>query len=196
VGWRGESPMPGDEYGKININRILKNGVETVEFQTVTVSINDSVFWHNNDSKAGHWPVFQGQVMIGKALPPAPTSNSDWWPIPASPASPITYQCQQHAGETGQIVVVANFLLNAALATPTVGTLYTQSLSTGGMPTYVLNQINGQVPPGLTVAATATGIGISGTPTQAGSFSFWVDAQDGLGSNLQKTITLTVNPAT
>jgi hypothetical protein len=46
---------------------------------------------------------------------------------------------------------------------------------TGGTPPYVITNVQGQVPPGLTINADGT---IEGTPTSPGSFTLTIDVQD------------------
>jgi hypothetical protein len=62
--------------------------------------------------------------------------------------------------------------------------------ATGGTPPYLWTLSGGALPPGLTANAT-TG-GISGLPTQAGSFPFTIRVTDAAGIATEKTFTLAV----
>jgi Putative Ig domain len=75
----------------------------------------------------------------------------------------------------------------ATLPQGVVGALYNGSFSvTGGTSPYTWNVVSGQLPPGLSVAAT-TGA-ISGTPTSAGNYSFGIKVTDS-GSSVQSATT-------
>jgi hypothetical protein len=75
----------------------------------------------------------------------------------------------------------------------TVGAAYSQTFTqTGGVGTTTFSK-SGTMPPGLNFnAASAT---LSGTPTQAGSFSFTVTATDSLNGSGSQNYTLVVNAA-
>jgi hypothetical protein len=81
----------------------------------------------------------------------------------------------------------------ATLPDATVGTAYSQTVTTtGGTGTVTLTQ-GGTLPPGLTFTA-ATGL-LSGTPTTAGSYSFSITGTDTVGASTQRNYSLTVNAA-
>jgi hypothetical protein len=68
----------------------------------------------------------------------------------------------------------------------------------GGLPPYnwfVVNNIN-ELPPGLTLDSTAPDLNnvLTGTPTQAGTFSFPMEVQDSWNNTVFATITVTINP--
>lgn len=66
--------------------------------------------------------------------------------------------------------------------------------ATGGKPSYTWTKTNGSLPPGLSLSTNGT---ISGTPTQAGTYSFTVRVTDS-GSparTIDKTLSITINPA-
>lgn len=81
--------------------------------------------------------------------------------------------------------------LASALPVGTVGTPYTGSLSSNGIPPLAFSLISGNLPPGLALASDGA---ITGTPTQAGSFTFEgaVTAQNGTASG---TFSIAVNAA-
>jgi uncharacterized protein YhjY with autotransporter beta-barrel domain len=81
----------------------------------------------------------------------------------------------------------------ASLPTPNVGTAYSQTLSaTGGTGPYGYVLSSGALPPGLSLS----GATISGTPTQAGSYSSTLTVTDNVGTTATKSYSLTVpNPS-
>jgi len=85
------------------------------------------------------------------------------------------------------------------LATGTVGVPYSRDLiAQGGAPPYswsVVTNIN-ELPPGLTLGATPPDFNnvLTGTPTQAGTFSFPMQVQDSQGNTASGTVTITINP--
>ena len=80
-----------------------------------------------------------------------------------------------------------------------VGVPYSHDLiAQGGAPPYswsVVNNIS-ELPPGLTLATTAPDYNnvLTGTPTQAGTFSFPMQVQDAQGNIVSGTVTVTINP--
>jgi hypothetical protein len=85
------------------------------------------------------------------------------------------------------------------LATGTVGVPYSRDLiAHGGAPPYswfVVININ-ELPPGLTLGATPPDFNnvLTGTPTQAGTFSFPMQVQDSQDNWANGTVTITINP--
>ena len=83
----------------------------------------------------------------------------------------------------------------------TVGVPYSHDLdlnAQGGLPPYswfVVNNIN-ELPPGLTLDTTAPDFNnvLTGTPTQAGTFSFPMQVQDSQGNMASGTVTVTIDP--
>jgi large repetitive protein len=86
----------------------------------------------------------------------------------------------------------------------TVGVPYTHTFSGAGgcgpaLP-YQFTVINGSLPPGLSLASSGV---VSGTPTQVGSWSFWVNLSDQnpptaewcRPSQAQREFTITINPS-
>lgn len=84
-------------------------------------------------------------------------------------------------------------VLPAALPAPQVGTAYSQMLSAnGGIAPYNYTLAAGSLPPGLTLS----GATISGTPRQAGSYSFSIIVTDNVGTAGTKSYTLNIpNPS-
>jgi hypothetical protein len=178
---------------RIDINRV--NG--TVVFTTVTVTRSQVVFWHNNDSEAAHWPIQGPRFQIGSS-----NNSDDLTVYPAPLPTTIYYGCAipGHENERGSIVVYDDFLpsqiKNNKLDDGKNGTAYpTTNLATGGKSNYTFSITNGSVPPGMTINGTTnnTGITIAGTPTQSGTFTFTLNANDSLQNNIQQTFTVTIN---
>ena len=85
------------------------------------------------------------------------------------------------------------------LATGTVGVPYSHDLiAQGGAPPYswfVVTSIN-ELPPGLTLGSTPPDFNnvLTGTPTQAGTFSFPMQVQDSQDNWASGTVTVTIDP--
>ncbi len=91
-------------------------------------------------------------------------------------------------------VVAALVITTAALPKATEGTDYAATLSAvGGTPGYTWSIPSGQLPPGLTMAAT-TGV-ISGTPNATGTFSFTAAVTDNGNPAQTKTQTAVASVA-
>ncbi|MBT9549783.1 MAG: putative Ig domain-containing protein [Hydrogenophaga sp.] len=82
----------------------------------------------------------------------------------------------------------------ATLPNATAGTAYSQTLTaSGGVAAYSFSLSAGSLPAGLTLS---TGGALSGTPTEAGSFSITVTATDANGQTGSRAYTLVVAPPT
>ncbi len=117
---------------------------------------------------------------------------------PAHSAGAVDVQVRnpdgQTATRTGGFTFIAPLqITTASLPGGAVGASYSATLAaTGGVSPYSWSVVSGQLPPGLSLQAT-TGQ-ISGTPTQAGAFSFTIQVRD---SSLQTaTRAFTINIAT
>ncbi len=92
-------------------------------------------------------------------------------------------------------------ITTTTLPAGTVGVPYSHDLdlnAQGGLPPYswfVVNNIN-ELPPGLTLDTTAPDLNnvLTGTPTQAGTFSFPMQVQDSWDNTVNATLTITINP--
>ncbi|MBS1787904.1 MAG: putative Ig domain-containing protein [Acidobacteria bacterium] len=81
----------------------------------------------------------------------------------------------------------------ATAANGTVGTSYSQTFTgSGGLAPYSFARVTGTLPPGLTLNAN-NGL-LSGTPTQAGTFNFTVEATDVLGCTGNRGYSVVINP--
>ena len=85
------------------------------------------------------------------------------------------------------------------MPTATVGVPYSHDLvAQGGIPPYswsVVTNIN-ELPPGLTLDTTNPGYNnvLTGTPTQAGTFSFPMEVEDSQDNTVSGTVTITIKP--
>jgi large repetitive protein len=83
------------------------------------------------------------------------------------------------------------------LATGTVSVLYSRDLiAQGGARPYSWFIATGQLPPGLYLDTTAPDFNnvVRGTPTQAGTFNFTMQAQDSQDNWASGTVTITIDP--
>ena len=105
----------------------------------------------------------------------------------------------QQATQKFTFIIVPPLQIAPTLAAGTVGVRYSQDfIAQGGTPPYswsVVNNIN-ELPPGLTLATTAPDYNnvLTGTPAQAGTFSFPMQVQDAQGNIVSGTVTVTINP--
>lgn len=181
----------------------IRPGNGTATFDEVSVNNSDNVFFTNLDDKA-HWPTISDD-------PIEPSQNSSQCNVPDSngrvppqenPPYTATYNCRIHEAEQGTIKVFAVLaadivnLKNATKGQP----IATQRVVKGGKSPYAIsgeifqvtdnsNVSSGPgVGPGLQLNATTdnTGITVSGTPTQSGTYTFTFEVNDGMGSNLQQ----------
>jgi len=85
------------------------------------------------------------------------------------------------------ITLTPSTLPNGAL-----GSAYSQTISaSGGAPPYVFSVLAGTLPPGLLLNSSSGGL--TGVPTQAGSFTFTVRAADSLGCFGSGVYTIVIN---
>lgn len=80
-------------------------------------------------------------------------------------------------------LLVINALTITTVTVPNaqIGTAYTASIGiTGGVPPYTCSILSGALPAGLAVSTSGSTCVISGTPTQAGSFTFTIQVADSL----------------
>jgi large repetitive protein len=153
------------------------------------------------------WSVASGR------LPPGLTLQSPYGPrdagdeLAGTPATAGTYTFTmklsdydgQQATQQFTLTIDAPLQITSTLPAGTVGVPYSHDLiATGGAPPYswfVVNNIN-ELPPGLTLGSTAPDFNnvLTGTPTQAGTFSFPMQVQDSQDNTVSGTVTVTINP--
>ncbi|MBL9134060.1 MAG: putative Ig domain-containing protein, partial [Verrucomicrobiaceae bacterium] len=99
--------------------------------------------------------------------------------------------CPGTQGYTLSVVCPGMSISPASLGNGIVGTSYSQPLSaSGGTAPYLWSRISGTLPPGLSLSTNGI---LSGTPTQATTASFTVEARDAFNCVITRTYTLTVN---
>jgi large repetitive protein len=105
----------------------------------------------------------------------------------------------QQATQQFTAVIDPPLQITPTMPAGTVGVSYSHDLTAhGGAPPYswsVVNNIN-ELPPGLTLGTTPPDYNnvMTGTPTQAGTFSFLINVFDAQGDSLNATVTVTINP--
>lgn len=101
--------------------------------------------------------------------------------------------CSATTSSTIVSSIAAIILTNPAISTAIVGIPFSQTLSaSGGNAPYSFSLITGALPPGLDLAGTGV---LSGAPTQSGSFTLTMQAQDAQGCLSPPTsYSLTVDP--
>jgi hypothetical protein len=152
------------------------------------------------------WSVASGQ------LPPGLTLQSPYGPrdagdeLAGTPTTAGTYTFTmrltdfdgQQATQQFTTTIDPPLQVSGAMPAGTVGVAYNHDLTAqGGAPLYSWSIFaNDPLPPGLSLGTTAPDFNnvLTGTPTQAGTFSFTVQVQDSQGNVVNGTVTVTVNP--
>jgi hypothetical protein len=154
------------------------------------------------------WSVIAGQLPPGMVLQttagPRDASNQ----LAGTPTTTGTFAFTMRVSDYDGQQATQQFTLTvdpplqitpATLPAGTVGVPYSHDLpAQGGAPPYswfVVNNIN-ELPPGLTLGATPPDFNnvLTGTPTQAGTFSFPMQVQDSQDNTATGTVTITINP--
>ena len=155
------------------------------------------------------WSVASGSLPPGLALTsPYATAGDNDSQISGTPTTAGTYiftmQLSDYDGQqaTQQVSLTVDPPLQitpTTLPAGTVGVKYSHDLpAQGGAPPYtwsVVNNIN-ELPPGLTLDTTAPDYNnvLTGTPTQAGTFSFPMQVSDSQDNTVSGTLTITIKP--
>lgn len=154
------------------------------------------------------WSVKSGSLPPGLALtnPYGPSYNYSG--LAGTPTTAGTYTFTMQIADYDGAKATQQFSLTVAPAlqisttpmpTATVGVPYSHDLvAQGGIPPYswsVVNNIN-ELPPGLTLDTTNPGYNnvLTGTPTQAGTFSFPMEVEDSQDNTVSGTVTITIKP--
>jgi len=154
------------------------------------------------------WAVASGQLPPGLTLQTTAGPRDAGNQLAGTPATAGTYtftmRLSDYEGQraTQQFTLTVDPPLQISttpLATGTVAVPYSRDLiAQGGAPPYswfVVTSIN-ELPPGLTLGTTAPDFNnvLTGTPTQAGTFSFPMQVQDSQDNTATGTVTITINP--
>ena len=152
---------------------------------------------------AGGAPPDTWSIVAG-ALPPGVTLDSSSGAISGSPSAAGTYAFTTQVSDSTKASVAKDFKLGvfvagltiqtaSALPAATVGSSYSQSLSSaGGAPPFTWSVVSGSLPVGIALNRVS-GV-LSGTPTDPGTFAFTVQVSDGVSAISSKAFFLTVNP--
>ena len=152
------------------------------------------------------WSVASGQLPPGLTLQtfsdPRDANNE----LVGTPTTAGTYtftmRVTDYQGDqaTQQFTATINPPLQITPTMPagTVGVAYSQDLiAQGGVPPFTWSIFaNDPLPPGLSLGTTAPDFNnvLTGTPTQAGTFSFTIQVTDSAGYSTTGTVTITINP--
>ena len=152
------------------------------------------------------WSVASGQLPPGLTLQtfsdPRDANNE----LVGTPTTAGTYtftmRVTDYQGDqaTQQFTATINPPLQVTPTMPagTVGVAYSQDLiAQGGVPPYTWSIFaNDPLPPGLSLGTTAPDFNnvLTGTPAQAGTFSFTIQVTDSAGYSTTGTVTITINP--
>ena len=159
---------------------VITNG----QFPTTDVEQSDEVFWFNSDTVA-HWPVpwCTGLKMA------AGQSSAGFQTFPGNSGivpQKIQYTCALHPTEIGILNVFGDFALAKA---PYSGAARTNiQITVGGKSPY---DTSGTVlPAGVTLAEKVPGScnGFGAVATAAGTYTFTLNATDGLGVAIQQQL--------
>ena len=152
------------------------------------------------------WSVASGQLPPGLTLQtfsdPRDANNE----LVGTPTTAGTYtftmRVTDYQGDqaTQQFTATINppLQITGTMPAGTVGVAYSHDLiAQGGVPPYTWSIFaNDPLPPGLSLGTTAPDFNnvLTGTPTQAGTFSFTIQVTDSAGYSTTGTVTITINP--
>lgn len=150
------------------------------------------------------WSVVAGSLPAGLSLTPSYGVYSAYvygTPTTAQ-TSTFTLQVRDGVGDTAQQAFTLTITPPAPLVITfpssccpagTVGTAYAQNFFlSGGVAPYIWSIAAGQLPPGLSLAASPPAV-LSGTPTTAGTFTFTVRVTDSTGAHADEQGSITIS---
>ena len=165
-----------------------------------------SYFFVSGGAAPFTWSVASGQVPPGLTLqsPYGPRDAND--ELAGTPTTAGTYTFTmlvtdfdgQQATQKFTATIDPPLQITGTMPAGTVGVPYSQDLTAqGGAPPYSWSIFaNDPLPPGLSLGTTAPDYNnvLTGTPTQAGTFSFLIQVTDTRGHSVNGTVTITINP--
>ncbi|MBL8231213.1 MAG: hypothetical protein JNL98_22155 [Bryobacterales bacterium] len=187
---------------------VITRNANGVVFPTVGVTLTQLAFFRNDDPSQPHWPVFTDPniVLPNQIAPNGATSNpvmpgrqlaDNNVTLTQGQVATVNYRCQVpgHESESGIIQVVNDFFAPSIQVSGKVGTVLSQQLTQGGMPPIQSKQTDGKLPKGVTLnlADTQNGASLTGTPLEAGTFTFTIHTADALDNAVDATFILTVS---
>ena len=152
------------------------------------------------------WSVASGQLPPGLTLqsPYGPRDANDELAGTPTTAGTYTFTMRvsgfdgQQATQQFTATIDPPLQITGTMPAGTVGVPYSQDLiAQGGAPPYSWSIFaNDPLPPGLSLGTTAPDFNnvLTGTPTQAGAFSFLIQVTDTQGHSVNGTVTITINP--
>jgi hypothetical protein len=167
---------------------------------SITAAVTNDV---NNEGVT--WSIQQGTTLPQGALSEQ-TSTSVLFSAPTTSfagetSATITATSKANPTYYSQVTIVTlgtEQFNTATLFPANVNVAYAASLSvTGGTQPFAWTLASGSdpLPPGLTLNGSTSGLdSISGTPTQAGKYTFTIQAEDATSVPIKQTVTLVVNP--
>jgi large repetitive protein len=154
------------------------------------------------------WSVASGSLPPGLALTsPYAASGDNNSQLSGTPTTAGTYTFTMKVSDYDGQQATQQFTLTVApplqisttpLPAGTVGVPYSRDLpAQGGTPPYTWSVVTNidELPPGLTLDTTAPNFNnvLTGTPTQAGTFTFPMQVQDAQDNTVTGTVTITIN---
>jgi hypothetical protein len=152
------------------------------------------------------WSLVSGQFPPGLSLTTYTDPRDANDELVGTPATTGTYtftmQVSDYNGDTatGQFTIVIHPPLGVSTTTLPAGTVdapYSTDLDAitqGGLPPYRWSDFSYTTfPPGLSFDTTSTDV-LDGTPTQAGTYSLFMQAGDSYDNMVNETLTITINP--
>ena len=142
----------------------------------------------NTSNTAVVWSASAGSISA-TGLFTAPGSGAESITVTAT----STAEAAVHSSTVVTITSVPTLTITTArIPSAAQGAAYSESLTaTGGQPPYVWSVLSGSLPTGLQLTAS-TGT-LSGSPTQAGTFTFTVRSTDAASHTAQKALSLAVS---
>ena len=152
------------------------------------------------------WSLASGQLPPGLALRTFSDPRDANDELAGTPVTAGTYTFTmrltdyngQQATQQFTLTIDPPLQITGTMPAGTVGVAYSQDLiAQGGVPPYSWSIFaNDPLPPGLSLGTTAPDFNnvLTGTPTQAGTFSFTIQVTDSAGYSTTGTVTITINP--